>query len=136
MSLSESLSSELPEVIRPRIAPLLQPDIRDRLKAALDGLFNVEDVRQAENRRQTVLIFRGQLLGDAETLYPVILDRFKALGYTPSLQREGQTDLVLAAEGLLVARGLSSPGCASHACCAKRLTPGRPWSCWTRSPPA
>jgi membrane-associated protease RseP (regulator of RpoE activity) len=110
MSLSESLSSELPEIFRTRPAPLLQPDIRDQLKAALDGLFNVEEVRQAENRRQTVLVFRGQLLGDAETLYPIILERFKALGYTPTLQRDGQVDLVLAVQGVLVEHGPSSPG--------------------------
>ncbi len=108
MSLSESFSGELPgPIVSPSVS--VQTDIADRLAAALDGIVSVEEVKRTERRRQSAVVFRGRLLGDAEALYPVIAERFKVLGYTASLQRQGKMDVVMALEGLLVARGLSSP---------------------------
>jgi Zn-dependent protease len=109
MSLSESFSGELPESIVSRPVPV-QSDIVERLAHSLDGMMSIDEVKRVDRRRQSAIVFRGTLLGDAETLYPMIAERFKALGYTASLQRQGKTDVALAVEGLLVARGLSSPG--------------------------
>ncbi len=109
MSLSESLSGELPEQVVPS-SPPVRSDMAGRLADALDGMIALEEVKRIERGRQSAIVFRGKLLGDAETLYPVITERFKALGYTASLQRIGQTDVVTAFEGLLVARSMSSPG--------------------------
>src|SRR5438067_8379040 len=109
MSLSESFSGELPESIVSRPVPV-QSDIVERLAGALDGVMSIDEVKRIDRRRQSAIVFKGTLLGDAEALYPLIADRFKTLGYTAALQREGKADVALAVEGLLVARGLSSPG--------------------------
>jgi Zn-dependent protease len=109
MSLSESLYGELPERTQPQIRPVLpQADNEDRLTQALDGLMLIQDVKRDE--RRPVIVYRGTLLRDAEDLYPVIAERFKAIGYTPMMRREGQTDIVAAVEGLMVARRFSTPG--------------------------
>jgi len=109
MSLSESLYGELPERTQPQIRPALpQADNEDRLTQALDGLMLIQEVKRDE--RRPVIVYRGTLLRDAEDLYPVIAERFKAIGYTPMMRREGQTDIVAAVEGLIVARRFSTPG--------------------------
>src|SRR5215475_10088730 len=104
MSLSESSSGEPPDSVISRPVPV-QSDIIERLAGALDGMMSIDETKRVDRRRQSVIVFRGKLLGDAEVLYPAIAERFKALGYTASLQRQGQTDVALAAQGLMVARG-------------------------------
>ncbi|MCC7449877.1 MAG: site-2 protease family protein [Anaerolineae bacterium] len=109
MSLSESLYGELPERTQPHIRSALpQADNEDRLTQALDGLMLIQEMKRDE--RRPVIVYRGTLLGDAEDLYPVIAARFKAIGYTPMLRREGQMDIVAALEGLMVARRFSTSG--------------------------
>jgi membrane-associated protease RseP (regulator of RpoE activity) len=118
MSLSESLTGDLSESIQPRPSSA-EHDIGDnivrQLTEALDGLMSVQAVQNAQIGGQprgarANFVFEGTLLGDAEALYPVIQERFKSLGYTPMLQRSGDTDMLVAVEGLLVARRFSSPG--------------------------
>jgi Zn-dependent protease len=86
-----------------------------QLTDALDGLMSVQTVQHAQGGgllpgARASFVFEGALLGDADALYPVIQERFKPLGYTPMLQRSGNADVLVAVEGLLVARRLSSPG--------------------------
>ena len=52
--------------------------------------------------------FVGHLLRDAESAFPVLEQRFRRLGYTPLLRREGEADVVLALHGL-VRPGASNP---------------------------
>src|SRR5262245_24608561 len=100
MSLSESFSGELSgPIVSPHRLVEQQTDIIEQLTRALDGLFSVEDVRRIEQRRQFAVVFRGRLLGDAETLYPVIAESLKPFGYTATLHRQGRTDIVAAVEG-------------------------------------
>lgn len=116
MSISESLFGEPNEnAERPRLlfTPRPTPDISDQLARALGDLFIIQEAapgpRPLVQRAMRTFIFRGKLTGDSERLYPVITERFKALGFTPMLQRDGDVDVVIALEGLLQARRVSSP---------------------------
>src|SRR5437868_4951109 len=71
-----------------------QLDIIGQLRQAIEGLFTVADVRTAE--RGDAVIFIGRLASDAEGVYATLRERFKSLGYTPVLRREGQSDIVVA----------------------------------------
>src|SRR5215813_5651488 len=110
MSLSESLSGDAPEYVAPAVQTPPVITGKDRLIDALDGLFEVQDIQEIMNRRGQGVLLKGVLLGDAESLYPMIAERFKAIGYTPTLQRQGKTDMIIAVEGLMMARRFSSPG--------------------------
>jgi membrane-associated protease RseP (regulator of RpoE activity) len=76
-----------------------QLDIIGRLRQAVEGLFTVADVRTAE--RGEAVIFIGRLASDAENVYATLRERFKGLGYTPVLRREGQSDIVVAQRGVV-----------------------------------
>src|SRR5215470_2373128 len=96
MSLSESLSGDLPEYVAPppsQIQPQSRfsppPDDVGRLTEALQGLFYVEQAEQVDKPRAHAIVLKGKLLGDAEALYPTIAERFNTLGYTPTMERRG-----------------------------------------------
>jgi Zn-dependent protease len=116
MSISESLFGEPNEnAERPILLTTPRPasDISDELAHALGDLFVIQETapgpRSLAQRTMRTFIFRGKLTGDSETLYPIITERFKALGFTPMLQRDGDVDVVIALEGLLRARRVASP---------------------------
>ncbi len=83
-----------------------QLDIISRLRQAVDGLFTVSDVRTAD--RGDAVIFIGRLASDADGVYATLRERFKGLGYTPVLRREGEADIVVAQRGV-VGRMRSNP---------------------------
>ncbi len=76
-----------------------QVDLVGRLRQAVEGLFTVADVRTAE--RGDAIIFIGRLAGEAENVYGTLRERFKSLGYTPVLRRDGQSDIVVAQRGVV-----------------------------------
>lgn len=115
MSLSESLFGDVgtSPVLRPPhlIAP--ERTIEDQLAEALDGLYIVQDnqrvSQEIRGRTATAVVFRGRLLQDAETAYPIVTERFKALGFTPLMERRDDKDIIIAIEGLITPRTVSSP---------------------------
>jgi len=75
-----------------------QMDLIARLRAEVQGLFAVSDIRSSA--RGDSVLFVGQLQSDAESVYGALRERFRRLGYTPLLRREGGTDIVVAQRGL------------------------------------
>ncbi len=75
-----------------------QLDVVGRLREAVDGLFRVADIRTSE--RGDAVMFTGQLMNDAESVYGALRERFHQLGYTPLLRREGNSDIVVAQRGV------------------------------------
>src|SRR5713226_5805728 len=108
MSISESLVGEIPEYVGPSVEPPAI-GIVEQLTNALTGLFSVQDAQHTVAGRTSGVILRGTLLGDADEVYPVIAQRFRSLGYTPTLQHDRKSDIIVAAEGLQVARRFSTP---------------------------
>src|SRR5579871_5187268 len=108
MSISESLAGDVPEYVGHTVEPPAI-GIIEQLTSALTGLFTVQDAQHMASGKTSGVVLRGTLLGDAEAAYPVIVERFKSLGYTPTLQRDKRSDIVIAAEGLQVARRFSTP---------------------------
>jgi membrane-associated protease RseP (regulator of RpoE activity) len=78
-----------------------QMDLVSRLRQQVEGLFSITDVRTTD--QGDGVIFMGQLLHDAESVYSALRDRFSSLGYTPVLRREGNTDIVVAHRGVFAA---------------------------------
>jgi len=76
-------------------------DLVSRLRQEIEGLFHVADIRASE--RGDAVMFVGQLAstGEADAIYGQIRDRFKRLGYTPVLRREGSRDIVVAQRGVI-----------------------------------
>ncbi len=74
-----------------------------KLRAQLSDVLSVQDVRVLEGPDR-VVSFSGQLLRDAESAYAALRERFRALGYTPLLQRQGNGEVVIAQQGIIVAR--------------------------------
>jgi membrane-associated protease RseP (regulator of RpoE activity) len=74
-----------------------------KLRAQLGDVLSVQDVRVLEGPDR-VVSFSGQLLRDAESAYAALRERFRALGYTPLLQRQGDGEVVIAQQGIVVAR--------------------------------
>lgn len=75
-----------------------QLDIVSRLRQEVEGLFHIADVR-ASTRGDAVL-FVGKLLNEAEPVYSALRERFRRLGYTALLRREGDSDIVVAQKGV------------------------------------
>ncbi len=75
-----------------------QVDLITRLREAVQGLFAVSDIRSSA--RGDSVLFVGQLLSDAESVYGSLRERFRGLGYTPLLRREGGSDIVVAQRGV------------------------------------
>lgn len=84
-----------------------------RLAALVEDKFLIysAEVVQVQARRNTprAVIFQGKLLEDSEPTYPILVERFKPLGYTPMLRRKNNVDMLLVFEGLLQGRQFSSP---------------------------
>ena len=78
-----------------------QMDLVSRLRQQVEGLFNITDVRTTDQGEG--VMFMGQLLRDAESTYADLRERFRSLGYTPVLRREGNTDIVVAHRGVIAA---------------------------------
>jgi membrane-associated protease RseP (regulator of RpoE activity) len=78
-----------------------QLDVIGRLRQEVEGLLHVADVRSSA--RGDSVMFIGQLVSDAESVYGALRSRFRRLGYTPILRREGNADIVVAQRGLLPA---------------------------------
>jgi membrane-associated protease RseP (regulator of RpoE activity) len=76
-----------------------QTDVIARLRQAVEGLFHVADIRTSP--RGDAVMFVGQLLHDAESDYGALRERFRPLGYTPILRREGNSDIVVAQRGVV-----------------------------------
>jgi len=74
-----------------------------KLRAQLGDVLSVQDVQILE-APDRVVSFSGQLLRDAESAYAALRERFRALGYTPLLQRQGNGEVVIAQQGIVVAR--------------------------------
>lgn len=74
-----------------------------KLQAQLSDVLSVRDVKVLEGPDRVVL-FSGQLLRDAESAYGALRERFRALGYTPLLQRQGDGEVVIAQQGVIIAR--------------------------------
>jgi Zn-dependent protease len=106
MSLSESAYDNQPHAAPTSNSYLkpVQPDTIDLLKEALRDVLDIDSTQQEEvvrrRERQRVVIFRGKLIKDAETAFPLLEERFHTLGYTPSMEQRGEMDVVLAIEGL------------------------------------
>jgi len=120
MSVSESFSGESTGFVQPRPQPQPTPDITDKLTDALGDMMMIQNTQRAgslgadmfgrpRGEDGSTIIFRGKLLGDAEALYPLIDANFKKYGYTATLQREGDIDIVIGFDGLIVARKVTSP---------------------------
>ncbi len=78
-----------------------QMDLVSRLRQQVEGLFNVTDVHTTDQGEGVVFI--GQLLLNAEAAYSALRERFRSLGYTPILRREGNNDIVVAHRGVFAA---------------------------------
>lgn len=108
-----------PEDIRiaaQRTAAAEQPVVDEttrRLAALVEDKFLIysTEVVQMQTRNNTprAVIFQGKLLEDSEPTYPILVERFKPLGYTPMLRRKNNVDMLLVFEGLLQGRRFSSP---------------------------
>src|SRR5262249_570002 len=96
------------------------PDIIAQLTEALENLMVVQSVGRVQmptttmfgRQRQdqgTPIVFKGKLLADAEVVYPTIEERFNKYDYTPRLQREGDDDILVALDGIVTGRKISSP---------------------------
>jgi membrane-associated protease RseP (regulator of RpoE activity) len=70
------------------------------LQAQLTGVLSVRVVQVLE-QPDRVVSFSGRLLRDAESAYEALRERFRALGYTPSLQRQGESEVVIAHRGVI-----------------------------------
>ena len=78
-----------------------QMDLVSRLRQQVEGLFNISDVQTTDQGEGVVFV--GQLLLNAESAYSSLRERFRSLGYTPVLRREGNQDIVVAHRGVFAA---------------------------------
>lgn len=77
-------------------------DVVGRLRREVEGLFNITDIRASE--RGDAVMFVGRMapaVGEADSVYQQLRERFRRLGYTPALRREAGRDIVLAQRGVL-----------------------------------
>ncbi len=69
-------------------APVPESLAVDRLRAALRSLMDIEEVRVLSNEQKPPVQFAGHLVeGDQDAIFEEIVQRFAALGYTPSLTK-------------------------------------------------
>ncbi len=89
-------------------------DTLHRLAAALEDVFLVYNVEYLDQPTRSgtaahAIVFQGKLLADSEPTYPLLLKRYKDLGYTPLLRRKHGIDMVVLMEGILQPRRINSP---------------------------
>jgi membrane-associated protease RseP (regulator of RpoE activity) len=82
-----------------------QVDVVGRLRQAVEGVFHVADIRAST--RGDAVMFVGRLTNDAESGYGALRERFRQLGYTPILRREGNSDILVAQRGVVGATRLN-----------------------------
>jgi membrane-associated protease RseP (regulator of RpoE activity) len=76
-----------------------QFDVIGQLRQELIGLFSITDIRAAG--RGDAVMFLGRFVQDADHIYSALRDRFKQLGYTLLLRREGEQDILVAQRGVI-----------------------------------
>jgi len=85
------------------IYPAIAESNIEKLRAQLRDVLIVRDAKVLE-APDRVVWFSGQLVQDAESAYAAVRERFRALGYTPLLQRQGDSEVIIAQQGIVVAR--------------------------------
>lgn len=80
-----------------------------RLSEALSDLLVIRKTEPAQRGGSGAVVFTGQLIGSAESLYDTLVSRFGAIGYTPMLERYHDEDVVIALPGLIRARTRQFP---------------------------
>ncbi len=83
----------------------LSEESLDRLRTALRDVFSI--VQWRTFAQPSGVEFRGYLLTDPDDAYPLIRERFEALGFTAFLMQEGQTQVVQAVAGVVRPRSLN-----------------------------
>jgi len=74
-----------------------------RLQSQLGGILNVSDSKVLEAPDRAVS-FSGHLLREPDDAYSVLRERFQALGYTPFLRKQGEYEVVIAQQGVILPR--------------------------------
>jgi len=74
-----------------------------RLQAQLRDVLSISDVQVLE-APDRVVSFSGHLLRELDSAYPVLRERFQTLGYTPFLRRQGNLEVVVAQQGVILPR--------------------------------
>ena len=91
--------------------PLIESDPVEKTIASLADslvdLFQISDVFSKSRGRE--ITFEGKLLSDSEFAYDEIRRRFRQHGYTPLLQKDKGSDIVVAMEGLVEEGTKSNP---------------------------
>jgi membrane-associated protease RseP (regulator of RpoE activity) len=81
-----------------------QLDVIRALYRGLDGLMRADFYAVDDEN----VLFKGELLDEPDEVYEAVKARFEALGYTPQLtEREGET-VIIAQEGVMVARSINA----------------------------
>ncbi len=80
---------------------LQELDLVGRLRQEIEGLFHVADIRASERGDAVMFVGRLASTGEVDAIYDQLRERFKRLGYTPVLRREGSRDIVVAQRGVV-----------------------------------
>jgi membrane-associated protease RseP (regulator of RpoE activity) len=83
--------------------PASDNDAVERLRAQIADVMSVDSVTILRQPADAVM-FRGRLQTDSDKAFERIQPRFEALGYTPSLQRSHDQDVLTALPGLQVVK--------------------------------
>lgn len=78
-------------------------ELRLQLREIGAEVMAIESVDDVQHARLPAVRFSGRLLGDAQQAYDTVAPRFRALGFTAMLRREGKRDALLAIPGTIVA---------------------------------
>lgn len=76
------------------------PDQTQALQDAVADLFSVESIMLDAHAAGVVRLY-GRFIADTAEAYPIVAERFRALGYTPFFREEGSRPLILAVPGHL-----------------------------------
>ncbi len=78
------------------------PSRIEPVRAVVQTVLAIEDEAELHQHGHYAVVFHGRLLVEAEEAHQHLLPLLQAQGFTPVLQRNGRTDIVLAIEGLPV----------------------------------
>ena len=96
--LGERLSS-------PRENVILDGGLVARLRADVEGVFEVTDISTPRKAQQGVIVFSGRLMmEDADRAYELLAERWAHHDYTPLLRKHGQGHQVIGQPGLVKPR--------------------------------